>query len=137
MDGLNQLESSGHPYGADLPGSSASTNVVNYTPPVRYNSNIGYEDAFHTVIVSSCLLLFIYFALLTGASSKDLAEHQGNEGHGHCGNHLAPRVTQRNAVVPGPPTRLEYYASVATVSDLSPFSLSFTMSDWVFMIGNV
>ena len=40
----DQLESSGHPYGADLPGSSVSTNFVNYAPPVRYNSNIGYED---------------------------------------------------------------------------------------------
>jgi len=93
MGGPNQLESSEHPYGADLTGPCASTSLVNYAPPVGYNSNMGYDDAFHT--------------------ATDLAEHQENEGHGRRGTHLTPGVTQRNQAVPDPPTRLEYYASVA------------------------
>ena len=56
MGGPDRLGSSEHPYGADLPGPCASTSLVNYAPPVGYNSNMGYEDAFQTAPVSCCLL---------------------------------------------------------------------------------
>ena len=56
MGGPDQLESSEHPYSADITGPCASASLVNYAPPVRYNSNMGYEGAFNTAIVSFCLL---------------------------------------------------------------------------------
>lgn len=56
MGGPSQLESSGHPYGADLTGSCTSWSLVNYAPPARYNSNTGYDNACHAAIVSCRLL---------------------------------------------------------------------------------
>jgi len=61
MGGPDQLESSEHPYGADLTGPCASTSLVNYALPVGYNSNMGYDGAFHTATVS-CLPF--HFALV-------------------------------------------------------------------------
>ena len=64
MGGPDQLESrsSEHPYSADLIGPCVSTSLVSYAPPVRYNGNTGYDDAFRTATVSCCL--HIEFALV-------------------------------------------------------------------------
>jgi hypothetical protein len=113
------LESSERPPGADPSTPYTSMNLTNYVPPVRYNGNMGYDDASRQAIVSYCLPFYFHGPIIDYDLSKDHAEYRGNQGPG---THLVPGFTQYNPVVPGPP-RLEYYAPVAPVH-VPPFSCS-------------
>ena len=112
MGSPDELQSSEHPPGADLAGSYTSMSLADYAPSIGYNNNMEYDDAPRPATVS-CYLLFIFLPpLLTLVSSKDIAEHRGNQDH--RGTHLTPGVTQYNLAVPAPP-KLENYIPVAPV----------------------
>jgi hypothetical protein len=39
--------------------------LTNYVPPVRYNGNMGYDDASHQAMVSCCLPFYFHGPLVT------------------------------------------------------------------------